>query len=87
LLWLFCRWGLTNSLPGLASNLDPPDLSLPSSWDDIRDPPAPGLSFLFCFSLVPEFELRASHLLAHALPLEPRHQPPFPFFFKSKFYI
>jgi hypothetical protein len=25
------RWGLSNSLPGLASNCDPPDLSLPRS--------------------------------------------------------
>jgi hypothetical protein len=31
LLWLFWRWGLMNCLPGLTSNRDPPDLSLPSS--------------------------------------------------------
>jgi hypothetical protein len=30
LVWLFWRWGLTNYLPHLASNLDSPDL-LPSS--------------------------------------------------------
>jgi hypothetical protein len=29
--WL--RLGLQNCLPGLASNCDPPDLSLLSSWD------------------------------------------------------
>jgi hypothetical protein len=26
------KWGLTNFLPGLASNCNPPDLHLPSSW-------------------------------------------------------
>jgi hypothetical protein len=31
LLWLLWRWGLMNYLPELASNLNPPDLSLPSS--------------------------------------------------------
>jgi hypothetical protein len=31
LLWLFWRWGLENYLPGLALNLGPPDVSLPSS--------------------------------------------------------
>jgi hypothetical protein len=31
LLWLFWRWGLANYLPRLASNLNPPDLNLPSS--------------------------------------------------------
>jgi hypothetical protein len=31
LLWLFWRWGLTNYVPWLASNLDPLYLSLPSS--------------------------------------------------------
>jgi hypothetical protein len=31
LLWLFWRWGLKNYLPGLASDLNPPHLSLPSS--------------------------------------------------------
>jgi hypothetical protein len=33
LLWLFCRWGLLNYLPGLALNSDFPSLSLPSSQD------------------------------------------------------
>jgi hypothetical protein len=31
LLWLFWRWGLVNYLLRLASNCDPPDLSLLSS--------------------------------------------------------
>jgi hypothetical protein len=32
-LLLFWRWGLGNYLPGLASNLSPPYLSLPNSYD------------------------------------------------------
>jgi hypothetical protein len=43
LLWLFWRWGLTNYLPGLASHLDPPNPSLPSSWDYRCEPLVPGL--------------------------------------------
>jgi hypothetical protein len=31
LFWLFWRWGVVNYLPGLVSNHDPPDLSLPRS--------------------------------------------------------
>jgi hypothetical protein len=31
LLWLFGRWGLTNYLPMLTSNFDPPNLSFPNS--------------------------------------------------------
>jgi hypothetical protein len=31
LFWVFWRWGLMNYLPRLASNLNLPDLSLPSS--------------------------------------------------------
>jgi hypothetical protein len=27
------RWYLANFLPGLASNSDPPNLHLPSTWD------------------------------------------------------
>jgi hypothetical protein len=42
LLWLFWRWDLLSYLPRLASNCNPPDLSLPSNW---------------CESLVP-FRLR-----------------------------
>jgi hypothetical protein len=41
LLWLFWRWGLSNYLQGLALNLDPPDLSLPSSWDYSHEPLVP----------------------------------------------
>jgi hypothetical protein len=33
-----------NYLPRLASNLNPPDLCLLSSWDFRREPPEPGLS-------------------------------------------
>jgi hypothetical protein len=46
LLWLFWRWGLVNYLPRLASNLDPPDLNLPSRWDYRRESPGP--SYLPC---------------------------------------
>jgi hypothetical protein len=31
LLWIFCRWGLVNCSPKLASGCGPSDLSLPSS--------------------------------------------------------
>jgi hypothetical protein len=31
MLWLFCRWGVENYLPGMVSNLDPLNLSLSSS--------------------------------------------------------
>jgi hypothetical protein len=42
LLWLFWRWGLENYFTGLASNCNPPDLSLPRSWNYRREPPALG---------------------------------------------
>jgi hypothetical protein len=41
LLWLFWRWGLSNHLLRLASNLDLPDLSLPTLWDYRREPLLP----------------------------------------------
>jgi hypothetical protein len=43
LLWLFWRWGISNYLPGLASNLSPPNLSLLSSYDYRLEPLVPGL--------------------------------------------
>jgi hypothetical protein len=33
-----------NYLPGLASNLDPPDISLTSNWDYRPEPLAPGFT-------------------------------------------
>jgi hypothetical protein len=54
---LFWRWesqelcGL--ECLGLTSNLHPPDLSLPSSFDDRHEPPAPG-SFLKFLSVCSE---------------------------------
>jgi hypothetical protein len=47
LVWLFWIWDLVNYSPGLASNLKPPDLSLPSSWDYRCELPLP--SFLHYF--------------------------------------
>jgi hypothetical protein len=43
--WL--RWGLSNFLPELASNLSPPDLSVPSSV-----PLAPGHFIHFCGQII-----------------------------------
>jgi hypothetical protein len=40
LLWSFSRWGLMSYLPGLTSNLHPPYLSLPSSYENWREPAA-----------------------------------------------
>jgi hypothetical protein len=48
--WLFWRWGLLNCLPGLASNCDPPDFSLPSSYDYFRgESLAPSWKYNFYF--------------------------------------
>jgi hypothetical protein len=38
----FSKWGLMNFMPQLAWNLDPPNVSLPRSWDDRPGPPVPG---------------------------------------------
>jgi hypothetical protein len=35
------RWGLTNFVPGLASNHDPSHLYLPSTWDYRYEPSHP----------------------------------------------
>jgi hypothetical protein len=43
----FLREDLTNYLPRLALNHDPPDLCLLSSWDDRRAPLAPSRPRLF----------------------------------------
>jgi hypothetical protein len=47
LLWLFWRWGLENYLPRLASNQDPPNVSLPSSQDYRCEPPGTQPGWLF----------------------------------------
>jgi hypothetical protein len=55
------RWGLMNYLPWLASSLDPPNLSLPSSQDDRCEPPHlasvhsyfPNVTHNHCHLLIP----------------------------------
>jgi hypothetical protein len=42
LLWLFWRWGLLEYLPRFASNLNPLNLSLPSSWHYKHESLVPG---------------------------------------------
>jgi hypothetical protein len=42
LWWFFSRQGLTNYLPRLASNVNPPHIYFLSSWSYRREPPAPG---------------------------------------------
>jgi hypothetical protein len=44
---LFWRWNPMNYLTGLASNLDPPNCSLPSSYDYRHEPTGPSLSLLW----------------------------------------
>jgi hypothetical protein len=53
LLWLFWKWGCTIYLPGLASNRNLPDLSLPN-WQNYRcEPSEPGSGFpLMLFSIL-----------------------------------
>jgi hypothetical protein len=63
LLWLFWRWGFRNYLPGLASSLDPPDLSLLSSYDYRREPPGPGFFFPFCWDRVMQCSLCGTQTL------------------------
>jgi hypothetical protein len=48
--WL--QWGLLNFLPGLASNCDPPDLCLPSSWDNRNDSLIPASKLFFIPAVV-----------------------------------
>jgi hypothetical protein len=43
------KWGLTNYLSGLASNLDLPNLSLPSSYGD--EPLSPSMSYFFNYGV------------------------------------
>jgi hypothetical protein len=63
LLWLFWRWGLTNYLLRLASNNNPPNLSLPSSQNYRSKPPAPGTFYAFFKNIIPNsfFSLFACH--------------------------
>jgi hypothetical protein len=47
--WLFWRWSVRNYRPALASNCNPPDLSVPNSCD-YRCAPTPGF-LIFAGSL------------------------------------
>jgi hypothetical protein len=60
LLWLYWRWGLENYLPGLASNLDLPDLSLSSSQVYRCESLASGSYLVFIYLFI--FEMR-SHVV------------------------
>jgi hypothetical protein len=58
--WL--RWGLSNPLPGLALNMDPPNIHLWSSWYYRHVPPCPASCWL---TLVPTIATSMScHILA-----------------------
>jgi hypothetical protein len=73
LLWLFWRWGLENYLSGLASNLNPPNLSLLNSWDYKHRHPASsgyfrdGISRPICLGLPPNLNLLCSWDYRHEL--------------------
>jgi hypothetical protein len=51
-----------NYLSGLASNHHPPDLSLPGSWNDRRELPAPSFIELTCISVPVIFTLTEKQL-------------------------
>jgi hypothetical protein len=71
--WVFSRWGLVNYLPRLASNPNPPDLCLLSSWDYWHEPLAPGSTFIFIYLLF-IFEVYATQVGHHLAIFLAQHQ-------------
>jgi hypothetical protein len=71
LLCLFWRWGFANYFPKLASNHNPPNLSLPSSEDHRREPPVTSWEIFFFFLEVLGMKLmlvrQVCYLLSQAL--------------------